>query len=110
MTHTAAAKAVGAAAKGNRGGKSDTDSVFPKCRRIGGSLARFRTYGGPLPAGYGPSMKPPSLSSFGNTSFVWFGAAIKPCPDICLTLRGPLIIGPPISHIVVRRRWPRRDF
>jgi hypothetical protein len=45
MTQTAAAKAVGAASKGNRGGKSDTDSVFLKCRRIGGSLARFLTYG-----------------------------------------------------------------
>jgi hypothetical protein len=45
MTQTAAAKAAGAASKGNRGGKSDTDSVFLKCRRIGGSLARFLTYG-----------------------------------------------------------------
>jgi hypothetical protein len=35
---------------------------------------------------------------------VWFGAAGKACPDICLTLRGPLIIAPRISHIVVKRR------
>jgi large subunit ribosomal protein L28 len=41
---------------------------------------------------------------------VWFGAAIKACPDICLTLPGPLIIAPRISHIVVKRRCTRGTF
>jgi hypothetical protein len=64
---------------------------------------------GTLPAECGLSLKPPSLVSFGNASFVWFGAPIKACPDICLTLRGALIIGPPISHIVVTAALDARD-
>src|ERR1700688_4595749 len=80
---------------------------MPPDRRVTGAVSNlWGTFAGRMR----PWLKTPSLVSFGNASFVWFGAAGKACPDICLTLRGPLIIGPHISHIVVRRRWTRGTF
>src|SRR6202035_1613382 len=54
-----------AAAKGTRCGSTDTGRVFLKCRQLGGSLERFRTYEGPLLAGYGLGLNPQDLSRSG---------------------------------------------
>src|ERR1700719_3942463 len=85
MTQTAAAKVAGVAAKGNRCGSTDTGSVFLKCRRPGGSLARFRTYGGPLPAGYGLGLyglglNPQALSRSGMRRLCGLAQPQRPYP------------------------------
>src|SRR5580704_3372884 len=85
---------------------------MPPAWRVTGAVSNlWGTYAGRIrPWLVWPWLEPPSPVSFWNASFVWFGAAAKAISDICLTISSPLIIGPRISHIVVRRRLPRRGF